>query len=178
MTLAVSLVEAVWIALNLSTLVLTFGALIDARADRTAVRLLNGNARELAAAGTVRREAIRVIAQTVLLAIAIPGLFSPDAPMTLRSAFAIGGLMVVSVLLLFASIFDTRDRKAMTVMVAAELLSERATDFQRLEAQNAELAAALAENTAQGAVTETTVEDTATKVADIHDATVKNGGAS
>ena len=207
--MSVSLVEALWVAITLSTFVLTFGAFLDARADRTAVRLLNGNARELAASGIVRREAIRTVVQAFLLALAVPGLFSArDTPVS----FGVVVLMVVAVLLLLASLFDARDRKAMTILVAAELLIERNDAFTRLEAQiaentqisqqasdHADLAYKEANSVnekiaaqgvvlvdqgkaiaAQGAVSdeatarvEATVDDTAEKVTDIHEATVK-----
>jgi hypothetical protein len=175
MTLYVNGVEAVWLAVNAFTFFLTVGALVDARADQVAIRLLNGAARELAASSSVRRELIRLVVQLGLLGIAVPSLFVPgEASLN----YFVAVLMAIAILLCVQSIFDTRDRKAMTVLVAAEMLIERATAFTRLERQNRELATALAENTAQGAVTETTVEDTATKVGDIHDATVKNGGGA
>jgi hypothetical protein len=137
MVFSVDYVEALWVILNLVTAALTLSALVDARADRSAVRLLNGHARDLAANGIVRREAIRLVVQVLLLAIAVPGLFS-DAPRPLTPGLVM--LMAIPVLLLLSSFFDARDRKALTVLVAADLLATRAT-------KDAEIIAALHENT-------------------------------
>lgn len=153
MTLSVNLVEAVWIALNLSTTVLTVAALADALADRTAVRLLNGHANELAAAGIVRRESFRLVVQGLLLAAVVPGLFTAgEATFTPTVLF----LMAVPLVLFVNSAFDARERKTMTIMVAADLLAEK-------------LNARIADTVEQTAVT---AEHTAEQVDEIHDATV------
>jgi hypothetical protein len=134
----VSGLEFVWVMLNTVTLVFTITALFDARADREAVRILNGRARELAATGIVRRELVRVIVQVLLLSIAVPGLFS-DRQTTLSPALA--ALMAVPVFLLLASFWDARERKRMTTIVAAEALVTKTDAFARIEE-------ALAANTA------------------------------
>jgi hypothetical protein len=198
MVFSVDYVEALWVILNLVTAALTLSALVDARADRSAVRLLNGHARDLAANGIVRREAIRLVVQVLLLAIAVPGLFS-DAPRPLTPGLVM--LMAIPILLLLSSFFDARDRKALTVLVAADLLATRAT-------KDAEIIAALHENTrisqkasdqAEAAYQEAnhvneklaamsqvrsemtevmaeTVDDTHDRVTEIHGVVVENGG--
>ena len=138
MTFSVNLVEFTWITLNVVTLFLTVTAFFDARADRTAVRLLNGKARELAASGIVRREALRIVVQAILLGVALPGLFS-DRETSFNPVVL--GLMCVPVLLLISSFLDARDRKALTVLVTAEALEKKTDDL-------AELKTMLAENTA------------------------------
>ena len=135
MTLSVGPIEAIWILVNTVTFALTLSSFVDARADREAVRLLNGHARELAATGLVRREGFRLAVQLLLLAIAVPGVFV-DREIALSPVVA--ALMAIALILLASSYFDARDRKAMTVLVAAELLVEATTRFDRLEAQLAQ----------------------------------------
>jgi signal transduction histidine kinase len=129
--LHVNPVELTWVMLNTVTLVFTLTALFDARADRAAVRLLNGRARELAASGIVRRELIRVMVQVMLLAVALPGLFTPDRNTPLNPVVAM--LMAVPVLLLISSFLDARERKALTVMVTAEALVLKTDALDRIE---------------------------------------------
>jgi hypothetical protein len=128
--MSVSLVEFLWVMLNTITLVFTITALVDARADREAVRLLNGKARELAASGIVRREMVRVIVQVLLLSIAVPGLFS-DRETALSPVVA--ALMAVPLFLLLSSFWDARERKAMTVIVTAEALTVKTDALERIE---------------------------------------------
>lgn len=165
----VNVIEAVWISLNLSTLILTVSALLDALADRSAVRRLNGQARELAAGGIVRREAFRAVVQALLLAAVIPGTMAPGEA---TLSFTVAALMAVPVLLLTSSLLDARERKAMTILVAVEMLSERVGSLARVEAQNADLADAMLAQGASAAAIEATVEDTHTKVDEIHRVTV------
>lgn len=138
MTLAINSVEFVWVTLNVLTLAFTITAYFDARADRTAVRLLNGKARELAASGIVRRESFRVATQLLLLVVVIPSLFR-EGDTNLSPALA--ALMTVPVVLLLSSFFDARERKALTVLVTAEALQVKTDALDRIET-------ALAENTA------------------------------
>ena len=121
-------VEAIWVLINLTTFVLTLSALIDARADRSAVKLLNGHARELVAEATVRREGLRLIVQSLLLVVVVPGLFSSRE---IVLSPAVVALMTVPVVLLSSSFFDARNRKALTALVAAEIAANHAED--RLE---------------------------------------------
>ena len=197
MTFSVGPLEAIWIVLNLITFALTVSALVDARADREAVKLLNGHARELAASGIVRREWIRLAVQTLLLTVAIPGVFIER---DIVLSVPIGALMVVPVLLLLSSFLDARDRKALTVLVAADLLADATTRFDQLErlvtentaisteavveakrayeeannlnermsAQDVQIATIGEQGVAVGERIEDTVEDTAAKVTDLH----------
>lgn len=128
--LSVSAIEFGWIVVNLTASVLTLTALFDARADRTAVRLLNGHARELAADGIVRREVIRLVVQLMLLSIVIPGLFS-DREITLSPVVL--ALIGIAVLLAFQTFLDARERKALTALVAADVIKDRDTGYARLE---------------------------------------------
>lgn len=130
MNFSMNVVEAVWISLNLITLILTLVLLIDARADRTAVRLLNGKARELAATGTVRRESFRVTVQALLLGVAVPGLFS-DREAQLTPSVVM--LIAVPAVLLVSSFLDYIDRKRMVVLVTADGLLVRNTTLDRIE---------------------------------------------
>lgn len=114
----ISAVEAFWTVTNLVTLILSALALLDARADRDAVHALNGRARELAAAGQVRRETLRVIVQALLLSVVIPSLFSPG---DVRLSPQIVALMIVPVILFAGSWLDRRDRRALTALIAAEV---------------------------------------------------------
>jgi len=134
-TLSVGPLEALWIVTNLTTFALTLSALVDARADREAVKLLNGHARELAASGIVRREWIRLIVQMLLLAVAIPGVVS-DREIVLT--LPIAALMAVPCLLLLSSFLDARDRKALTVLVAADLLAGTTSELAAIRADIAE----------------------------------------
>ena len=122
--------EALYLVINLTALVLTVSAFVDARADSQAVKLLNGKARELAAAGNVRREVLRIVVLVLLLSIVAPGLFD-DSEIPL-SPFVIA-LMAIPIVLLVSTIYDARDRRAMTVIVAADLLSEGVTTLKRIE---------------------------------------------
>lgn len=132
MTISVNFVEALWILLNLVTFLLTAFAFLDARADQETVRLLNGRARELAAAGLVRREGLRVAVQALLLFVALPGLFV-DREVVLSPAVA--ALMVVPAILLTSSLFDGRDRKRMALIATADILEERTSSLERIEAK-------------------------------------------
>jgi hypothetical protein len=111
-------------------LFLTVSALVDARADSQAVRLLNGKARELAAAGNVRRELLRLIVLILLLSIVVPELFD-DAEIAL-SPFVVA-LMAITIVLLVSTILDAKDRRAMTAVVAADLLNAGVSALQRIE---------------------------------------------
>jgi hypothetical protein len=131
----VSPLEFAWLLVNTVTLVFVVNALFDARADRRAVRLLNGKARELAATGIVRRELTRVIKVALLLSVAVPGLFFADGqvrPEPLR-VYPIVALMAIALLLLVQSFWDARDRKAMTVLVTAEALVTKTDAFSELK---------------------------------------------
>ena len=198
--MTVSVIEFVWVIVNVVTLAFTVTALFDARADRTAVRLLNGKARELAATGIVRREVIRVVVQVLLLSVALPSLFS-DRQTQLSPALAV--LMTVPVFLLLASFWDARDRKQMTVLVTADALLAKNDALERIETKldantavsveafavantiNEKLAAqgdALIQQGEDRAAEraermESTLDTAAAQVADLHEGTAPKGAA-
>jgi hypothetical protein len=122
--------EAVYVVINLTAFLLTLSALVDARADSQAVKLLNGQARELAAAGNVRREALRIVVLLLLLSIVVPGLHVdreiPLSPLVVA-------LMGIPLVLLASTVFDSKDRRAMTAVVAADLLTAGNDHLQRIE---------------------------------------------
>lgn len=111
----VNAVEALWIIINSAVFAMAVIALADARADREAVRALNGKARELAAEGIVRREVNRLIVQILLLLLAVPAMFS-DRDINL--SFGVVVLMTIPVVLLIGSAQDAHDRKILTAAVA------------------------------------------------------------
>jgi hypothetical protein len=141
-TFSVNPVEAIWIGVTFTTLVLTIVAFFDARADREAVRLLNGKARELAATGLLWREALRIVVLALLLFVALPGLFvDREAQLTP----SVVGLVLVPVVLFIQSFRDRMDRKRMTALVAAEILIDRNGTLHRIEeaiARNTEISQA------------------------------------
>ena len=124
-------VEGLWIALGLTAFVLTFTAFTDARASQKAVRVLNGRAREMAADGIVRREVIRLVVQVLLLSLVIPGLFD-DRQTDLFNPLVLT-LMVIQGLILFSTILDSRERKSLTILVAADLLNVQTNVLNRIE---------------------------------------------
>jgi hypothetical protein len=176
-------IEAVYLVIILAALFLTFSALVDARADSAAVRLLNGKARELAAAGNVRREVLRIVVLLLLLVIALPGLFSDTE---VRLTAPVLALIAIPLVLLHSTILDARDRRAMTVVVTADLLHAHSTALDRIEEKlnqdltlNHAIHAQTVANFAQGEEraetadrVEGTVDSTATQVDEIHEATV------
>src|SRR6186713_3166098 len=128
--ISVGPIELIWITLNTVTLVLTVTAYFDARADRRAVRLLNGKARELAATGIVRSEGLRILKQVILLGIALPSLFSDrEVPFN----YFIAGLMALSLLLLYQSLAATRLRKALLILATAEAVDVKDVALARIE---------------------------------------------
>lgn len=127
----INTVEAVWITINLLTLVVTIYALGSARADQKAVAILNGHARELSAFGQVRREFLRLIVQVLLLGLAIPGLFS-DRDIDPLNPF-VDTLILISLLIAISSVWDARDRKVLTTMAAVDLIKGQEQGFARIE---------------------------------------------
>ena len=112
--MSIDLVEAVWIFVNVVALVLTLRAYVDARADREAVRVMNGAARELVATSYVRHAGLLAIAHVLLLSVVLPGLFV-DRPVVLTPIVA--ALMAVPIVLLTSSALDYRDRGRLAVLV-------------------------------------------------------------
>jgi hypothetical protein len=133
----VSPLELVWLLVNTVTLVFVIGGLFDARADRVAVRLLNGKAREIAASGNVRRELLRLVKVLLLLVVAVPGLFFADGevrPPFFRVLPAVA-LMAIAVLLLGQSFIDGRERKRLIILVAADASAVKVETLDRIEAK-------------------------------------------
>lgn len=129
MSLAIDPLEAFWVTILAIAFGVTLMGLIDARDNSKAIKLLNGHARELAAAGTIRREALRLVVQALLFSVAVPGLFE-DRPVHL--SWPLVALMLVPVVLLHATVMDARDRRRMTAITAAELVIERDDSVKRL----------------------------------------------
>jgi hypothetical protein len=149
MTVSVNAIEAAWLALSLAGVVLTIAALNDARADRLAVKMLNGHAREIQADRVVNGESFRLVLQLILAGIALPSLFTDrEAEMTP----GVLALMTIPVILIAWSFNDRSYRKKLTSMIAADVLAERLSATARIEA---------------------TVDQTAADVADIHRVTVE-----
>lgn len=110
-------VELFWLAVNLMALALTVQALIEARHDRETVKRLNGRAREVAVAGDVRRAWERIVKVSLLLVVAVPGIFS-DRDITLTPPIV--ALMLVPCIILLSAYRDSRERKLLTALVARE----------------------------------------------------------
>jgi hypothetical protein len=128
-------IEALWITTNAVALVFTAIALWDAWRDRGLAP--RGTARRLVARGNVRREFLRLVCQSLLMSIIVPGLSSSrPTPVTL----VVAALVAVPIVLLVSSIFDWFDRRALLRIVVADVAKERSTDF-------TELAKLLRENT-------------------------------
>jgi hypothetical protein len=171
--LHVNPVELTWVMLNTVTLVFTLTALFDARADRAAVRLLNGRARELAASGIVRRELIRVMVQVMLLAVALPGLFTPDRNKALTV------MVTAEALVLKTDALDRIEGKLdRNTEVSAEAVIEARRAYQeanhlneKLAAQDQQIADISEDAAATGNRIEGTVNSTAKQVDDLHEGT-------
>lgn len=122
MTVDINAIEAIWICLNFITLILTAVALLDALKDAAAVKALNGKARELVAGGNVRREALRLVVQVVLIAVALPGLFEGrDTPLSVSVVL----LVSVPALLLIQTALDTRERWKLSGILTERIIAER-----------------------------------------------------
>jgi hypothetical protein len=108
-TIHVDPIEAIWIVMNLSAVVITAASFVEAYRRLVEARRLNGKhaARRLVAGSNTRREGMRWIAQALLLALVLPGLFL-DRPVTLNPLTA--ALIAISAVLLVQTILDTRDR--------------------------------------------------------------------
>lgn len=126
MTLHVHEIEAFWFIVNAATLMFTLGALVEARRDQVAARIdddITADARRLTATGNVRREALRVVVQILLISIVLPGLFT-DRPITISPVLV--ALILVPVVLFVATAFDARDRIRLADMLLVAVRSERA----------------------------------------------------
>ena len=125
MTLFVDPIEGLWVVTTTTTLVLTLYALFEAIRSLRLARLdasSSHEARETVAAGNVRREALRAVVQSLLLSIAIPGLFI-DRPITLTAPLL--ALILVPLVLFTSTVFDARDRGRLAVMLVNLVRVER-----------------------------------------------------
>lgn len=120
-------IELLWITTNGFTFLLTAVALIDA----LQLPALEPGARQLVARGNIRRELLRLVVQTLLLLVAVPGLFS-DREITLTPALA--ALIAVPVVLLISTIFDALDRRKLRLMAFDVIKAEQASALERIEA--------------------------------------------
>jgi len=131
----VNYIEGFWLLTNLIAAVVTFFALLDARRDKAAIRLINGASRTLIAKGNVRREVFRMMIQVLLLVAVVPGLFVDNPPVLSVPVVAV---VTVTVLLLINSVLDTVDRNALNIITVADVVSE----FERIAAEVAQANAA------------------------------------
>jgi hypothetical protein len=116
-------VEALWIGVNSLTLILTVIALFDAWHDlRIAAGADRRRARVLTARGNVRREGLRLVVQSLLLGVAIPGAFV-DREINLTPPLM--ALIAVPVVLLISTLLDTRDRSRLAGMLLTDIAAER-----------------------------------------------------
>jgi len=128
----INAIEAFWIGVNALACVITTLAVWDAWSDRAAIKALNGRAREIAAAGNVRREVLRLIVQTLLLMLVVPSALNAD---DIELSYFVIVLISIPVVLLGSTLFDLRDRKRLIGIVAADLEGERRKAMQRIEQQ-------------------------------------------
>ncbi len=201
MMISVNAVEAVWLIASGLGLLFAVYALADALSQRAIVQQINDRAAELAAANNVRREALRLLVQALLLIAVLPRLFD-DRETTLTLTLV--ALIAVPIVLLVDSMLALRDRRRLVGVALKEIQTEQQQASQRIENGMARIEHDLADNTAltvdagakadaayqeanalneklvvvtdaaaivSGELRDTTI-DTAEKVADIHEATV------
>lgn len=130
MTLYVNEGEAVWFVVTLATFVMTLLSLWDAWVTLGVVKRLNGHAREIAANSNFRREAIRLVTQTLLLFVVIPSLFV-DRPIQLNPQII--ALTLVPVALFANSALDTLDRRRLIGTVEKAMIAENTKTLGRIE---------------------------------------------
>jgi hypothetical protein len=117
----ISMVEAIWIAVNGAVIILTIGALIDAFLDWRDLRGYAGNglrqARKIVARSNIRREFFRLMAQLFLLLLVVPALSSDRE---IEIDFFIAALLAVPFLILCNTLGDAWDRHALRRAVPRE----------------------------------------------------------
>jgi hypothetical protein len=131
MTVSINSVEAMWLIVNFTTLLVTLLALWDTWQARSVVLKLNGRAREIVAAGNVRREVVRLGTQLLLIGIVIPQVFIENE---IQMSYGVGLLMAVPVLLLINSLLDTFDRKRVVRIISEEIITERRQSMAKIQA--------------------------------------------
>ncbi len=174
-------VEQFWLVSNCLVTLMTVAALIDAIADRNAVRLRNGMARTITARANVRREVIRLVIQALLIAVIIPRALIDD-PAVFTPGIVI--LLCVPLVLLLNTILDARTRRQLAALSLEQIEAERTRLEEKMDAlaaQGADLsaqvtvgtvAATAAAGKAQVAATraEASVVDAASKAKESFDA--------
>lgn len=154
-------VVIVWIAINATAALITVFNLADASADRRNVLLHNGPARTLVARDDVRREALRLAIQLLLLsAAAIPG-------------FADEVLVGASLVLLIQSVLDRRTRRRLAAIQLSAVLNER-----EVIKRDAETASELVRTTALAAATALASERSASALEQTAEATTRIADAT
>jgi hypothetical protein len=121
--LDLSAVEWFWLLVNASALGFQLLSLWWAWDRRSTVKQLNGKAREIAAAGNVRREIIRVAVQLLFIGIAIPSIFSPAE---IRLTPPLLCLLLIPPLVCLNSALDVRDTLLLIRIAHSEIEDERA----------------------------------------------------
>ncbi len=130
--------ELIWIGIVLLAMAFTAAALLDARADRDAVRRRNGRVRTIQTRGNVRREWLRLVTLGVMLGAVITLL--PVERVTPTVVL----LMAAPLVILVASALDAVDRRALGRVSDDEIVAERSRVEAKLDAlavQGAGLAA-------------------------------------
>jgi hypothetical protein len=110
----VNIVEAIWFGCTSVGFVTALFALRDARRSRTAIRALNGTARELLSSNDVRRESLTALAQALLLTVVVPFLFI-DNPAVIN--LAVIAFILVPALLTANSLLDARGRRNLAAIL-------------------------------------------------------------
>ncbi len=121
-------VEAVWIALTLTTAVLTVLALRDAHQRWNALRKYNGSARGIVARANIFEERVRLYVQVVLFVLGVPSLFRPgDVALT---PFVVL-FLTIAIALFLNTIHARTTRQRLDDVTEADLAHER--DILRME---------------------------------------------
>lgn len=129
MSVHIDRVELVWILVNAVAVAVTLWVLLDAVRDFRVVRIRNGaaspalnRARVLAAGHAVRRHAVRLLIQLLLLALVLPELLvDREVPL---SPFVLT-LVAVAVLMLINSLADWRESAQLARLSDEVILAER-----------------------------------------------------
>jgi hypothetical protein len=146
----VNVVEAFWVAVNLTSLVVTLGALWDAIENESSYKRLSfgkeRTARIVAAMGNIRREVLRALMQFLLLSLVVPQLFRPGEILftfdlttpegvqrTIQTLFVVN-LIAIPVVMLVQTLADWRDRRLIASMSLEQVLTERQEVDARIEA--------------------------------------------
>lgn len=137
--------EAIWLTGSVLGFALTLFAVLEARKDAIAVRVLNGDVVGIAVRGAYFQERARLLVQFVFLAVGLIAVADPrDAPMTPTVAL----LLTVPVILAVNTVRSLIDRRAVRSRGAKKAMAERDHRMDRLEDQGSTIEAKLDANTA------------------------------